>query len=43
MPIIKERVGKINSMYNYRSIDLASTLSKVIDRILLIGTFCPDL
>lgn len=35
MPVIKDNTGKINSKDNYRPIALASTLSKVLERILL--------
>lgn len=35
VPVIKDKVGKINSIDNYRPIALASILSKVLERILL--------
>ena len=41
VPVIKDKVGKLNCMDNYRPIALASILSKVLERILLtrIETF----
>jgi len=35
VPIIKDKVGKINSIDNYRPRALASVLSKVLERIIL--------
>ena len=35
VPVIKDKVGKLNSSDNYRPIALASVMSKVIERILL--------
>lgn len=35
VPVTKDKTGKINSKDNYRPIALASTLSKVLERILL--------
>ena len=35
VPIIKDKVGRVGSMDNYRPIALASVLSKVLERILL--------
>ena len=35
MPVIKDKVGKLNSSENYRPIALASILSKVLEKILL--------
>ena len=35
VPVIKDKVGKLNSSGNYRPIALASILSKVLERVLL--------
>ena len=35
VPVIKDKAGKVGSMDNYRPIALASTLSKVLERMLL--------
>ena len=35
VPIIKDNTGRIDRMYNYRPIALASVMSKVVEIILL--------
>ena len=36
VPVLKDKAGKLNSIDNYRPIALASILSKVFERILLM-------
>lgn len=35
VPVIKDKAGKVNSMWNYRPLALASIMSKVLETILL--------